>query len=372
MRCLVQPHKVWKVPELAALTETRPVTCRYSSVRSVPARDDGEGKTLSRTMRALSITGITPAGQARLTEVPFPTAKPGWVLVRVRGIGMNHSEWELRHDEIRESYITHPIIPGIEGVGEVVDASDQPFVVGQKVCMLMGGMGRTWDGSYAEYCLVRADHLFAIPQTACGLPWATLAAIPETFFTAWGSLFECLQLTADDTLMIRGASCGLGYAAIQIATALGARVIATTHRDKYFALLKQFGADELVLDDGKLAGAGVRADKVLELIGPKTLRDSLGCLNHGGICCDTGILGGEFTLDGFDPIKGIPNGCYLTGFFSNYPTQQVMDEIFSFVAEHSIEPLVAQVFDFDHLPDALALQDAGGFQGKLVIVNETA
>ena len=204
MRCLVQPHKVWKVPELAALTETRPVTCRYSSVRSVPARDDGEGKTMSRTMRALSITGITPAGQARLTEVPIPTAKPGWVLVRVRGIGMNHSEWELRHDEIRESYITHPIIPGIEGVGEVVDPSDQPFV-------------------------------------------------------------------------------------------------------------KEFGANEVVLDDGKLADAGVRADKVLELIGPKTLRDSLGCLNHGGICCDTGILGGEFTLDAFDPIKDIPNGCYLTG-----------------------------------------------------------
>lgn len=325
---------------------------------------------MSKTMRALSISDVTPASEAHLSDVPIPEARPGWVLVRVRGIGMNHSEWELRHNEIRESYISHPIIPGIEGVGEVVDPSDQPFVVGQKVCMLMGGMGRMWDGSYAEYCLVRADHLFAIPQAACGLPWAALAAVPETFFTAWGSLFECLQLRADDTLMIRGASCGLGYAAIQIAKALGSRVIATTHRERYFELLGRFGADELMLDDGKLADAGVRVDKVLELIGPKTLRDSLLCLNHGGICCDTGILGGEFTLDGFDPIKGIPNGCYLTGFFSNYPTQQVMNDIFTFIAQHGIEPFVAQVFDFDHLLDALTLQDAGGFQGKLVIVNE--
>lgn len=329
-----------------------------------------EGNDMSETMKALRIDDITPASKAAVIDVPIPIAKPGWVLTRVRGIGMNHSEWELRHDEIRESYITHPIIPGIEGVGEVVDSSDQPFKPGQKVCMLMGGMGRVWDGSYAEYCLVRADRLFAIPDAACGLPWATLAAIPETYFTAWGSLFECLQLKASDTLLVRAASCGLGYAAVQIAKALGCRVIATTHRERYIPLLRRFGADEIVLDEGTLAGKGIVADKVLELLGPATLADSLRCLAHGGICCDTGILGGKFTLDGFDPIKDIPNGCYLTGFFSNFPTQEVMDDIFTFVVEKGVEPFIAQVFDFEHLIDALALQDEGGFQGKLVVVNE--
>lgn len=326
---------------------------------------------MSETMRALRISDVTPAREAVMSEVPIPEVKPGWVLVRVRGIGMNHSEWELRYEEIREDYITKPIIPGIEGVGKVVDPSDQPFEAGQKVCMLMGGMGRMWNGSYAQYCLVRADHLFAIPQVACALPWATLAAIPETFFTAWGSLFECLQLKAGETLLVRAASCGLGYASLQIAHALGARTIATTHRERYVELLERFGADEIVLDDRALAPRGVRADKVLELSGPATLRDSLACLERGGICCDTGILGGQFTLEGFDPIKEIPNGCYLTGFFSNYPTQQVMDEIFTFVAERGIEPFVAQVFDFDHLLDALALQDTGGFQGKLVVVDDS-
>lgn len=324
---------------------------------------------MRKAMRALRIGDVTPASEAALTEVPIPEARPGWVLVRVRGIGMNHAEWELRHDEIRESYIAKPIIPGIEGVGEVADPSDQPFEPGQKVCMLMGGMGRMWDGSYAEYCLVRADHLFAIPEAACGLPWATLAAIPETYYTAWGSLFECLRLKGSDTIMIRAASCGLGYAAIQVAKAIGAHVIATTHRERYFEPLRSFGADEIVLDTGVLEGA-VLADKVLELSGPATLRDSLRCLNVGGICCDTGILGGQFTLDGFDPIKEIPNGRYLTGFFSNYPTQQAMDDIFSFVARHGIEPFVARVFDFDHLVDALAMQDEGGFQGKLVVIDE--
>lgn len=324
---------------------------------------------MQASMHALSISHVTPASKASLVELPVPEVRPGWVLVRVRGFGLNHAEWELRHDEIREDYIKKPIVPGIEGVGEVVDASDQSFVVGQKVCMLMGGMGRTWDGSYAEYCLVRADHLFSIPEVACELPWETLAALPETFFTAWGSLFECLQLEESDTLMIRAASCGLGYAAIQIAKALGAHVIATTHRERYRALLERFGADEVVLDPGSLAGT-VRADKVLELSGPRTLQDSLLCLNHGGICCDTGILGGVLTMDGWDPIKGIPNGCYLTGFFSNFPSQHVMDDIFEFVARHAIEPFVAKVFAFDHLVDALALQDEGGFQGKLVVIND--
>ena len=325
---------------------------------------------MSETMKALRISDVTPASLAVLSDVPVPEARPGWVLVRVRGFGMNHSERELRHNEVRESYISHPIIPGIEGVGEVVDPSDQPFLPGQKVCMLMGGMGRTWDGSYAEYCLVRADHLFAIPGTACSLPWATLAAIPETYFTAWGSLFECLQLKESDTLLVRAASCSLGYAAIQIAKALGSRVIATTHRERYIPLLEHFGADLIVLDGGTLEDKGILADKVLELSGPATLPDSLRCLAHGGICCDTGILGGRFTLDGFDPIKGIPNGCYLTGFFSNFPTQEVMDDIFTFVSQKGIEPFIAQVFDFDHLIDALALQDEGGFQGKIVVVNE--
>lgn len=318
-------------------------------------------------MRALRIDSVTPAEAARLVDVPIPEAKPGWALVRVRGFGINHSELELRRSEIRADYIKKPIIPGIEGVGEVADPSDTGHAPGTKVCMLMGGMGRMWDGSYAEWCLVPASRLFTIPDSACDLPWATLAAIPETYYTAWGSLFEGLRLKAGETLLVRGASCGLGYAAVQIAHALGCRVVATTHREAYVGRLRNFGADEVVLDDGTLAKVGVRAHKALELLGPKTLQDSMGCLLPGGICCDTGILGGVFTLDRFDPIKDIPNGRYLTGFFSNYPTQEAMDALFAFVAEHGVEPYVAEVFPFERLADALAMQDAGGFQGKLVV-----
>ena len=324
-----------------------------------------------KTMKALVISSVTPASQARLSEAPVPQVRPGWTLVKVRGFGMNHSEQVLRLEEIAYDYIKHPVIPGIELVGEVADPSDSGLATGQRVCALMGGMGRGWDGSYAEYCLVRNDRLFSIPDTACGLPWPTLAAIPETFFTAWGSLFECLRLEPGDRLLVRGASCALGYAALQVAHALGCKVAATTHRERYREILRSLGADEVIVDEaGCLAKRDISADKVLELVGPKTLKDSLKLLAPGGICCHTGILGGLESVSDFDPIKDVPNGRYLTGFFSNYPTQEDMTSIYSFVVEHGVEPLVARTFPFDQLPDAIAYQDAGGFQGKIVVTVE--
>ena len=120
----------------------------------------------------------------------------------------------------------------------------------------------------------------------------------------------------EDALLIRGATCALGYATIQIAKALGCRVVATTHREAKLPLLS--GADEAVLDDGRLTGKVHGVTKALDLVGPRFLKDTLTAVEKGGIVCSTGILGGMFVLNGFDPIKDIPNGVYLTGFFSNY------------------------------------------------------
>ena len=122
--------------------------------------------------------------------------------------------------------------------------------------------------------------------------------------------------------------------------------------------------------DGRLSQQALGATKVLELVGTTTLRDSLMCVGDGGIVCQTGILGGEELLSGFDPITEIPNGVYLTGFYSNYPDQDTMAAIFEFVAAHDIKPVMAGVFKFDDFPEAPKLQDAGGFDGKIVVVNE--
>ena len=313
-------------------------------------------------MKAVVLDRITEVKDIVLSEVPIPEVRPGWVLVKVRAFGLNHSEKLLRLNEIRADYIQKPVIPGIECVGEVEDPSDSGLAVGQKIIALMGGMGRSFNGSYAEYALLPQRVVFPIESD---LPWEALGAVPETYFTAWGSLFECLRLTAEDTLLIRGATCSLGYAAMQIAKALGCRVIATTHREEKLPLIAE--ADEAALDDGVLTGKINGVTKALDLVGPRNLRDTLTAVEKGGIVCQTGLLGGVYALNGFDPIKDIPNGVYLTGFFSNYPTQKVIDKIFAFFNDKKLMPKYGKVFDFENIKDAISSQDNGSACGKILV-----
>ena len=226
----------------------------------------------------------------------------------------------------------------------------------------MGGMGRSFHGSYAEYALLPVHHVFSVSSD---LPWEELAAVPETYFTAWGSLFECLDLTPNDTLLVRGGTCALGYAAIQIAKAYGCKIIATTHKESKLPLLDM--ADTAILDTGHLAGTLSGVTKALELVGPKTLYDTLRCTEKGGIICNTGILGGVFTLNGFDPIKFIPNGIYLTGFHSNWPTQEIIQNIFTFLSKHQLKPHIGKCFPFSKIQDACIALDHGSVNGKIVV-----
>ncbi|EPF25803.1 hypothetical protein HMPREF1221_01794 [Treponema socranskii subsp. paredis ATCC 35535] len=321
--------------------------------------------TIPKTMKAVVLTEPTAAKDIVLTDVPVPAVKSGWVLVKIHAFGLNHSEQILRQFEIEHDYIQKPIIPGIECVGEIADASDTHFSNGQKIVALMGGMGRSFNGSYAEYALLPFHHVFAIQSD---MAWTDIAAVPETYFTAWGSLFRCLRLQKDNTLLIRGGTCALGYASIQIAKAIGCRVAATTHRESKLNLLKNAGADECILDDGNLNEKYQgRFNKVLELVGCKTLRDTLRCTASGGIVCNTGVLGGVFALDNFAPIQEIPSGVYLTGFHSNFPTQADIDSIFAFLAEHKLNPLVGEKFAFRDIGKACEACDGGKVNGKIVV-----
>ncbi|MHC1786386.1 MAG: zinc-binding dehydrogenase [Christensenellales bacterium] len=315
-------------------------------------------------MKAVVLIVPTKGADLALIQYAVPAVKPGWVLVRIHAFGLNHSEQILRLSEIKASHINKPIIPGIECAGEIADASDTAFRKGQKVISLMGGMGRSFNGSYAEFALLPAHHVFAVETD---LSWEKLGAIPETWFTSWGSLFECLRLQPGDVLLVRGGTCALGYAAIQLAKALGCRVVATTHRESKLTLLRDCGADEAVLDQGSLWGKVSGITKVLELVGAKTLRDTLSAVEQGCIVCNTGNLGGQYVLDGFDPIKEIPNGVYLTGFFSNNPTQTIIDDIFTFLRVHSLSPRIGRVYDFERIAEACEAMDSGKADGKIVI-----
>jgi NADPH:quinone reductase-like Zn-dependent oxidoreductase len=317
---------------------------------------------MENTMKAVVLNKVTYAKDIVLSEVAIPKVRPGWVLVKIKAFGMNHSEQILRESEIEANYIRKPVIPGIECTGEIADTSDSSFTKGQKVIAMMGGMGRSFPGSYAEYALLPMNHVFSIEST---LAWSEIAAVPETYFTAWGSLFECLNLNADDVLLVRGATCALGYAAIQIAKALGCRVVATTHRTEKIKLLE--AADEQILDTGILTGKIQGVTKALDLVGPRSLKDTLTTVKKGGIVCDTGILGGVYALNGFDPIKDIPNGVYLTGFYSNYPTQKIVDQMFRFFEEKKLTPITGKVFAFENIKDAVMAQECGSVNGKIIV-----
>jgi NADPH:quinone reductase-like Zn-dependent oxidoreductase len=317
-----------------------------------------------KTMKAVLLSKPTTARDVTLVDCQIPSTKPGWVLIRVKAFGMNHSEQVLRKVEISASYISKPIIPGIECVGEIVDPSDSTFHIGQRVIGMMGGMGRNFNGSYAEYVLLPSHHVFL---TQSSLPWDKLAAIPETYFTAWGSLFEALCLSPDDTLLVRGATCALGYAAIQFAKALGCKVAATTHRESKRPILERMDVEWVLLDEGKLHGRISGISKALELVGPKTLRDTLTCVANHGVVCSTGILGGINSLNNFDPIKEIPNGVYLTGFFSNNPTQKAIDNMFQYIEEKHISPQIGRIYSFMEIAQACWDIDNGETNGKIVI-----
>ena len=321
-------------------------------------------------MKAIQINRRCTAEEMRVSEIPVPQVQPGWVLVKIHSAGLNQSEVLLRMFEIEHDYIQKPIVPGIECVGEIAEPSDSHFSKGDKVIALMGGMGRSFNGSYSEYALLPETNVFKVETD---LDWVSLAAIPETYYTAYGSLTECLLLTEGDTLIVRGATSTVGQAAIQLGKALGAKVIAACRKEKDFDRLKAIGADYCCIDDGHLSERlpnDMRPNKVLELVGPATLQDSLRCVSSPGYVCNTGILGNVFTVEHFDPIKYIPNGVFLSGFFSNFPKQETIYSLFRLINEQHIKPLYAKAFRMDEIVEAHNLLEKGGAGGKIVITME--
>ncbi|MDE7376645.1 MAG: zinc-binding dehydrogenase [Muribaculaceae bacterium] len=320
-------------------------------------------------MKAVVLTEPCEAEEMKLAEMSMPEAKPGWVLIKVRAFGINHSEVLLRQFEVAQPYINKPIVPGIECVGEVIDPSDSRFKKGQRVMALMGGMGRSFNGSYAEYALLPARIVFAVDSA---LSWDELAAIPETYYTAYGSLAISLQLAVGDLLLVRGGTSTVGLAAIQLAKAIGAKVVATTRSEKKSVMLKDYGADDAILEGDDFRSRFLEkypagANKVLELIGASTLRESLRLTALHGIVCHTGLLGGVFGMKNFDPIKEIPSGTYLTGFYSNYPTQAQITAMMCLIEQSNIHPIIARQFTLDHIAEAHRLAEQRSQIGKIVV-----
>ena len=264
------------------------------------------------SMRAIILKGFGGLDSLVYTDIPKPLPKDGEVVIKVQGFGINHAEMHMRRGEWAEA----AEVSGIDCVGIVDSCPGGEFPVGTKVAAQMGGLGRTVNGSYAEYTRVRAANVALIESD---LPWSQLAALPETYATAWTCLFRNLNLAAGQTLVLRGATSSFGQAALKMAVAADARVIATTRSSKRFSTLENLGASRVELERPDLAahiGESKKIDAVLDLVGNSTILDSLDMLRRGGTACLAGWLGGLDPIGDFNPLLRMASGVNLNFFGS--------------------------------------------------------
>ncbi len=320
-------------------------------------------------MKAVVLKKPCKALELTVQEVPVPEVKPGWVLVKIKAFGINRSEIFTRQGD--SPSVKLPRIIGIECAGEIENPSDSHFKKGQHVVSLMGGLGRDFDGSYAEYSLIPANQLYAVDED---MEWVELAAIPEMYYTAYASLFEVLKISNGETLLIRGGTSSVGMAALQLAKSAGVKVISTSRTKSNLDRLSKFGADYVLLDDEDLqknlysiCPNGV--NKVLELVGTVTLKNSLGLVSEGGIVCMTGILGGEWVMNHFEPMENIPSGAYLTQFTSTVIKEKLLKELIKYIKENKIEVPISKVFSLNEIQKAHQLMESNTALGKIVVVN---
>jgi NADPH:quinone reductase len=339
---------------------------------SLPTKPDVvREKPGGESMRAIILKGFGGFDSLVYTDIPKPLPKDGEVVIKVQGFGINHAEMHMRRGEWAEA----AEVSGIECVGIVDSCPGGEFPVGSKVAALMGGLGRTINGSYAEYTRVRAANVALIESD---LPWSQLAALPETYAVAWTCLFRNLSLTVGQTLVLRGATSSFGQAALKMAVAADARVIATARRRKRFSMLEEMGASRVELERPDLAAHIAEAkqiDAVLDLVGNSTILDSLDMLGRGGTACLAGWLGGLDPIGDFNPLLRMASGVNLNFFGSfvfgtpGFPLSDVpLGDIAQQVADGKLDATPSRVFSFDQIHEAHRVMEAGEAGGKMVVV----
>ncbi len=321
------------------------------------------------TMRAVVVTRPGGLDALEIKDVPVPVRKPGWVRIRVKAFGVNESEVTTRKGE-SDAVVTYPRVPGIEGVG-VVD-EDSELRPGQQVATMMGGMGRSYDGAYAQYVTVPAAQVIPFET---GLPWEVVGALPEMFQTAYGSLTTGLDLKAGQTLLIRGGTSTVGLSAATIAKDLGATVLSTTRSPERAGGLRAAGVDHPFVDSGTIADQvselmpeGV--DAVLELVGCSVLADTLRTVRRHGTVCFTGALAGQWTIPDFTPFM-IPNGVRLTSYggqTADLPADVFARQLQAIAAGRLKVPVAKVYHGLEQVRDAQADVESGTTPGKHVVV----
>lgn len=322
-------------------------------------------------MKAIVVDEPGGVDVLKIKEIDRPETPPGWILIKVKAFGLNRAEMFTRQGH--SPSVKFPRVLGLECVGLVEEAPGGEFVNGQKVAAVMGGMGREFHGSYAEYTCVPAGN---VVQLETNMDWVTLGSIPETFLTAWGALVQAMVVDSGQSLVVRGGTSSVGMATISIAKDMGLIVAATTRNVGKADSLRSNGADHIIIDDGGIASS-VRdvffpggSDHLLELVGVETIVDSLRAVKSGGTVCLTGILGNRWIVNNFSIGDAIPSGVRLTRFsaasldLKDGTLQSLVDG----VSEGRYSANVDKVFDFDEIQQAHQYMEDSRAVGKLVVV----
>ncbi len=325
---------------------------------------------MTGSMRAIVVDAPGGPEVLQLRHVPVPEPAAGQVRIRVRAFGLNRSELHFRQGVAYSG--TFPRVPGIEAVGEIDLDPSGHLAEGQQVATMMGGMGRLFDGGYAEYVVVPASQVVPF---ASDLPWRVLGAVPEMLQTASGSLTVGLQSEPGQSLLVRGGTSSIGLALAVLAKGRSMTVFATTRDPSRVELLRSVGVDHPLIDNGSVAEqvrdvlpGGV--DGAVELIGVNVMKDTLRAVRTGGTVCFTGMLSDQWTIPEFYPMEWLPNGVRLTSYSgeaADLPAatlQQFLDDV---AAGRAAVP-IGRSYGIDDVAQAHRDMEAGIVAGKAVVV----
>ena len=321
-------------------------------------------------MRAVVLDAPGPPEALAIREVPVPVPGPGWVLIRVAAFGLNRSELHTRLG--LADGVTFPRVLGIEATGVVESAPGGEFARGTQGMAMMGGMGRTFNGGYADYTCVPASQVIAFRSD---LEPAVVGAVPEMLQTAYGSLTVGLDVRPGQTLLVRGGTSSIGLAAAILAKRWGMTVLATTRDLARAEVLTGAGVDYPIVDDGTVA-ARVReiapggVDAALELVGTPTLPDTLAATRLHGVVCMSGMLSNVWTVPDFYPIGYIPRGVRLTGYSGDAADlpAEVLQAFLDDVAAGRATVPIARTYRLDDIVEAHRFMEHSSAGGKIVVV----
>ncbi len=306
----------------------------------------------------------------KIAEVPKPEVKPGTVLIKVRAAGINFADTLFRQGQ----YMMQPNLPdtpGLEAAGEIdaVGAGVTNFKPGQRVAALGGKM-------YAEYALAPATQVIPIPDS---ISFEQAAAFPVQVLTAWHMLHTAHEIGPGQTVLVHSAAGGVGIVAVQIAKAAGARVIGTVSSDSKAALVREYGADDVINYSTKdfaaeanriTSGGGV--DLILDAVGATTLNKGIGCLAPFGHLILYGRSGGA--PEPLNLFRLFEKSTKVSG-FTLYTVSAVPDvmrrgieESFKLITEGKLKLLVGKSFPLVQAAEAHKFMESRQSVGKLVLI----